>query len=108
MCNSINTQWLNSDQDVFIAAIILNPEHKTRPFAKSSWFSAAQVIVLICRLWLRFFLEPPPPGLITEVPAYLSGRGPYESMELLGSLEKGLSYMAYLVCGINCLVSKDL
>ncbi|KAI0090050.1 ribonuclease H-like domain-containing protein, partial [Irpex rosettiformis] len=32
ICNSINTRWEASDQDVFIATVILNPTHKTHPF----------------------------------------------------------------------------
>ncbi|KAI0688276.1 hypothetical protein BC835DRAFT_1284976 [Cytidiella melzeri] len=50
-CTSINNRWMASNQDVFIAAVVLNLAHKAQPFVKSSWFSAGLLTVLMCRLW---------------------------------------------------------
>ncbi|KAI0083543.1 hypothetical protein BDY19DRAFT_900168, partial [Irpex rosettiformis] len=82
VCNSINRRWEASDQDVFIAAVILNPTHKTRPFAKSSWFGAGLVTVLISRLWQRIFGSPEPSGLQKETEEYLADEGVYFSMRM--------------------------
>lgn len=95
VCNSINKQWLSSDQDIFLAAIILNLTHKTRPFAKSSWFSHGQVIILLLRLWTRFFRQAAPANFIHDVPNYLLERGPYASIpDLMDLARKSASCVA--------------
>ncbi|KAI0755920.1 hypothetical protein BC629DRAFT_1296537, partial [Irpex lacteus] len=82
VCISINRRWEASDQDVYIAAIILNPAHKTRPFAKSSWSSAALITILMCRLWRRFFGDSDcfDADLSQEVLDYLGDSGSYRDM----------------------------
>ncbi|KAI0082950.1 ribonuclease H-like domain-containing protein [Irpex rosettiformis] len=81
ICNSINTRWEASDQDVFIAAVILNPTHKTRPFRKCRWFSLGLISVLMVRLYCRFFGNPTPPELLQEVAEYLQDKGLYRYMK---------------------------
>lgn len=78
---------MSSDQDVFIAALILNPAHKTQPFAKSSWFSDALVVVLMCRLWVRLFKEVLPGELVREIPDYLADQGFYAQMQVFRNLQ---------------------
>ncbi|KAI0084021.1 ribonuclease H-like domain-containing protein, partial [Irpex rosettiformis] len=82
ICNSINTRWEASDQDVFIAAVILNPTHKIRPFRKSSWFSVPLITILMCRLYSRFFEDVAPRELLEEVADYLHDKGIYSGMKL--------------------------
>ncbi|KAI0782452.1 hypothetical protein BC629DRAFT_1289429, partial [Irpex lacteus] len=79
ICNSINTRWEASDQDLFIAAVILNPTHKTRPFRKWRFFSIGLITVLMSRLYRRLFSGPAPRDLVEEVHHYLEGRGFYDS-----------------------------
>jgi hypothetical protein len=45
--DSLEWRWMTADQDVFIAAIILNPIHKATPFAKSPQFTAAGILSLM-------------------------------------------------------------
>ena len=48
---SLERCWAKADQDVFIAAVILNPLHKIAPFVKSVLFSVAYVSMcyyLVC------------------------------------------------------------
>lgn len=81
VCDSINRRWEASDQDVFIATVIVNPSHKTRPFAKSAWFGAGLVSVLIARVWRRLFGSPVPPELQRETEDYLGNESAqYASM----------------------------
>lgn len=75
ICNSINSRWEASDQDVFIAAVILNPTHKTRPFKHSRWFSIGFITILMARLYRRFFSEEVPREVVDEVPQYLNNEG---------------------------------
>ena len=81
VCNSINTRWEASDQDLFVAAVILNPMHKTRPFRKCQWLSIGLISVLMARLYCRFFGGPSPRELLQEVRAYLQTTGYYAQMD---------------------------
>lgn len=75
---SLERRWAKADQDVFIAAVILNPLHKIAPFVKLVLFSVAGVYVLLSRLWVRFYKEQPPQGLQAEMKDYFNDKGPYE------------------------------
>jgi hypothetical protein len=75
---SLERRWAKADQDVFVAAVILNPLHKIAPFAKSVMFSAAGVYTLLSRLWTRFYKDQPPPGLLAEMRSYFDNKGQYE------------------------------
>ena len=76
---SLERRWAKADQDVFVAAVILNPFHKTAPFAKTSTiFSNAGVLAILSRLWTRFYKEEPPYDLFAETEDYLECKGSYE------------------------------
>ncbi|KAI0087464.1 hypothetical protein BDY19DRAFT_859013, partial [Irpex rosettiformis] len=75
-----------SDQDVFIAAVILNPVHKTRPFRKCHWFSLGLISVLMARLYSRFFGNPVPQELLPEVAEYLQDKGFYYHLKAYQNL----------------------
>ncbi|KAI0956286.1 hypothetical protein AcV7_006723 [Taiwanofungus camphoratus] len=51
LLNSIEEQWSKADQDVFIAAIILNPFFRTYPFAPLHSLTNTGIYVLFERLW---------------------------------------------------------
>ncbi|KAI5980379.1 hypothetical protein EDC04DRAFT_2553755, partial [Pisolithus marmoratus] len=75
--DSLERRWRNCDQDVYIAAVVLNPVYKTAPFAKISQLNLAGVFALICKLWTRFFGSSPPDELFTELQDYLGNKGAY-------------------------------
>ncbi|KDQ14399.1 hypothetical protein BOTBODRAFT_90844, partial [Botryobasidium botryosum FD-172 SS1] len=77
---SIEKRWSKSDQDVFIAALVLNPTIKAGPLKHSSKFNSAEIYALFVRLWVRFFREPQPDSLYRDTMNYLSGSGIYKSM----------------------------
>jgi len=77
---SLEKRWAKADQDVFIAAVILNPLHKVAPFTKMVSFSSAGVYTLLSRLWTRFYHEQPPSGLLAEMRDYFNEQGQYEFM----------------------------
>jgi hypothetical protein len=53
---SIEKQWAKADQDVFIAAVLLNPFVKASPFSPQVPFlTRAGVLSLMKCLYLRFF-----------------------------------------------------
>jgi hAT family C-terminal dimerisation region len=77
--NSIEKRWAKCDQDVFIAALILNPLFKLSPFARFSRFNNAGVFVLLSQLWTRFYHSPPPDEIFTELLDYLADAGTFQT-----------------------------
>ncbi|EGO00225.1 hypothetical protein SERLA73DRAFT_72961 [Serpula lacrymans var. lacrymans S7.3] len=78
---SIEKCWEKSDQDIFIAAVILNPLYKASPFSSSVEFmTAAGVWELCSRLWMRFYKEEAPIQLYRELVSYLSNQDRYEKL----------------------------
>lgn len=76
--NSLELRWSKADQDIFIAAVLLNPLHKAAPFAKMITFSTAGIYTLLCRLWTRFYKSAPPAGLLGEMKDYFDNKGSYD------------------------------
>jgi hypothetical protein len=81
-CNAIldglEMRWANADQDVFIAAVLLNPIHKAAPFVKSIKCTPAAIYPLFSRLWTRFYNESIPHEFFQELKDYFEGSGVYE------------------------------
>jgi hypothetical protein len=77
--DSIKKRWAKCDQDVFIAALILNPVFKLTPFTKISRFNNASVLDLLSRLWTRFYQSPPPDEMFTELMDYLGDVGTFQT-----------------------------
>jgi hAT family C-terminal dimerisation region len=54
--DSIEKRWAKAEQEVFIAAVVLNPFIKVTPFSSQSDFLApANILALLKRLYSRFF-----------------------------------------------------
>ena len=78
---SIERRWLKTDQDVFIAGILLNPFHKARPFCAAPFSTVAGLYNLLHRLWKRFYYQDPPAELYGEYKAYINGTGDFQAMQ---------------------------
>ena len=80
--DSLEKRWDKSDQEVFVAAVILNPMYKTKPFAQIHKFTYASIYSLLVKLWKHFYHgSEPPVQLQQEMMAYFRGVGDYESMD---------------------------
>jgi hypothetical protein len=78
---SLEKRWANSDQDVLIAAVILNPFFKNMPFKPLSRFQPGNIYNLLLILWNRFFPEKPPPiSLYKNVLDYLRDTGDFNGL----------------------------
>ncbi|KAH9162790.1 ribonuclease H-like domain-containing protein [Lactarius sanguifluus] len=77
---SIERRWLKTDQDVFVAGVLLNPFHKARPFRAAPFSTVAGLYNLLHRLWRRFYYMDPPTELYIEYKAYISGTGDFQAM----------------------------
>ncbi|KAF4622376.1 hypothetical protein D9613_009287 [Agrocybe pediades] len=82
LIGSIERRWNKSDQDVFIAAVILNPFLQTAPFNPDPLMvSVGAVYSLFERLWMRFFeTDTVPDTLYTDTRDYLNGEGFFLNM----------------------------
>ncbi|CDO77823.1 hypothetical protein BN946_scf184689.g1 [Trametes cinnabarina] len=70
---SLEKRWAKADQDVFIAAVILNPYLRLSPFRASltQYFVPAAVYGLILRLWDRFYPDSTEKPTLSDVRDYL-------------------------------------
>ncbi|EKM48772.1 uncharacterized protein PHACADRAFT_202419 [Phanerochaete carnosa HHB-10118-sp] len=83
VCNSLNKRWLDSDQGVLVAAVILNPHTRAAPLKS---FRHADVITLLARIWKRLFSsDTVPPAFYNEVKEYISDTGTYADMPNLAA-----------------------
>lgn len=79
---SLEKRWSNADQEVLIAAVILNPFFKHQPFKPLQRFQPANVYNLFIQLWARFFPQEPIPktALYQNVIHYLRGMGDFQPL----------------------------
>lgn len=78
---SLEKRWANTNQDIFIAAVVLNPFFKHMPFKALSRFQPANIYNLFLILWDRFFPgDPAPPTLYRNVLDYLREMGDFTTL----------------------------
>jgi hypothetical protein len=70
---SIEARWATADQEIFIAAVVLNPFYQSTPFAALQFLTNAGIHSMLGCLWRRFFEEEPPPELHQQINGYLHG-----------------------------------
>ena len=81
MLSAIESRWLKVDQDVFVAALILNPFHKISAFQPLHFLTTGGVYGLMRRLWVRFYGTEPTTDLWRNVRDYLENTGEYATMK---------------------------
>jgi hypothetical protein len=81
---SIETRWSKCDQEVFIAAVILNPLMPPDIFSQIPQLNQAGIITLFTHLYRRFFRTPVRGSeLLSNVRDYYSGTGIFNNMRKL-------------------------
>lgn len=78
--NSLEKHWAAADQDIFIAAVLVNPFFRAEPFYRHSRFVVSGIIELLGRLYARFFREEPPQTFGAELRDYLTANGQYSEL----------------------------
>ena len=81
---SIEARWAKADQDVFLAAVILNPELRTKPFRALNFLNILGITSLLSRLTTRFWPNDPvgtSSQLHSEIQEYLLNQGRFEGIE---------------------------
>ena len=81
--SSLEKRWANTDQDVFIAAVVLNPFFKHMPFKPLRRFQPANIYSLFVTLWNRFFPgQVAPIALYQNVIDYLREMGDFMTLDV--------------------------
>jgi hypothetical protein len=93
---SLEKRWLAADQDVFIAAVIVNPFFRATPFAPGQRFTGAQIKSLLASLYFRFFRSQPPISFYSELHDYLMRSGQYKDLESMCAVH--ISNFQHEVC----------
>ncbi|KAF9440521.1 hypothetical protein P691DRAFT_625249, partial [Macrolepiota fuliginosa MF-IS2] len=73
---SLKSRWAKANQQVFIAAVILNPFFRLNLFQKTTYFTYGAIDTLLSDLWTHFFGDPAPIQLCNDIQAYLNNSGP--------------------------------
>lgn len=82
--NSLEKRWAAAEQDIFIAAVIVNPLYQATPFASLPRFTNARIKYLLASLYSRFFDEQDVPShFYTELHDFLMASGQYDRLEAI-------------------------
>lgn len=89
---SLEKRWATFDQEVFIAAVIVNPLYRKSPLALIDELINANVMDIFACLYCRFYQVSYPPATFgEELYQYLNHIGKYSNIE---ELIKGVRSMA--------------
>jgi hypothetical protein len=78
---SIELWWAKADQEVFIAAVILNPFFQTTPFNPLPFLNNAGIHALLHRLWICFYEAQPPSMFHEQITDYLRSQGLFHNLK---------------------------
>jgi len=78
--SSLEKCWMAADQDIFIAAVIVNPFFWMVPFGCNPRFVVSGIINLLECLSTRFFQESTPHIFGSELRDYLTAEGQYTTL----------------------------
>jgi len=78
--SSLEKRWMAANQDIFIAAVIVNPFFRAAPFGRHPRFVVAGIIEFLGRLYLQFFQEVAPQTFGAEMRDYLTEEGQYTEL----------------------------
>jgi len=92
---SIEARWAKADQEIFIAAMILNPFYRREPLVATPMFNNAGITALLGRVFkrLRRTTEVPQEFYI-ELNNYLNLQGTYSNLKLQLHIETNIAVSA--------------
>ncbi|XP_006460996.1 hypothetical protein AGABI2DRAFT_70302, partial [Agaricus bisporus var. bisporus H97] len=91
--NSLESRWFKADQDLFVAAVILNPIYSITPFRPLDFLIRANIHQLYVQLYTRIYLAPPPADFLNEAYAYINGNGKYVGLKSMIAVVKHLAML---------------
>jgi hypothetical protein len=79
---SAEHRWAQIDQEVFIAAVIVDPLYKDKPFNNIPLTTHARLMALFSRLWTCFYSGVPPLELFTDLDNYLKSSPEFRPLDI--------------------------
>ncbi|KAG1752181.1 hypothetical protein EDB19DRAFT_1627844, partial [Suillus lakei] len=79
---SAERRWAQVDQEVFIAAVIVDPLYKDKPFKNIPLTTRAGLMSLFSCLWTRFYGGVPPLELFTDLDNYLKSSPEFQPLDI--------------------------
>ena len=87
--NSLEKRWSKTDQEIFIATLILNPFYGRTPLAQSSHFNNAGITALLDQVWRRVFkTDDVPVEFYNQLHDYLNKSGEFSRLYFTCQLQK--------------------
>jgi len=77
---SIEARWAKCDQEVFVAAVLVNPFFRMSAFRPLQCFNKAEVRLLFTRLYRRFYGVEPLHTFIEDAYDFLDGKGLFQAI----------------------------
>jgi hypothetical protein len=97
LLESIEKRWAKTDQDSFLASVILNPYIRQRLFKKGGYSSIKSVYHLFKRLLQRFFDKEDDGTFLQAVTDYCRAEGQFSTEEMFLQNHKDHSEVYYLI-----------
>lgn len=79
---SAECHWAQIDQEVLIAAVIVDPLYKDKPFKNIPLTTRAGLMSLFSRLWTCFYGSVPPLKLFTDLNNYLKSSPKFQPLNI--------------------------
>jgi hypothetical protein len=96
---SIERRWAKSDQEIFIAAMILNPFYRHEPLKATALFNNAGILALLTRIFKRVYKTATvPQEFYIEVSNYLNLQNTFSNLTLQLHIEKNLAVSSVRFC----------
>jgi hypothetical protein len=81
--DSLKMRWKKSEQELFVACVLVNPFYRAEPFASLSFMNIAGIVSLLTRIWMRLnnTTELPPDEFSAHITDFLRGRGFFQDLQ---------------------------
>jgi hypothetical protein len=81
--SSLEKRWAKAEQEVFIAAVLVNPLFRVSPFCQLDFLNRSGIRALFTRLWKRFYPSEsqPPFEFSTHIFNFIDGNGFFLELE---------------------------
>jgi len=94
---SIEKRWAKADQEIFIAAMILNPFYRREPLAATPMFNNAGITALLGRVFKRLRRTTEvPQEFYLELNDYLNLQGTFSNLKLQLQIETNIADSAVM------------
>lgn len=96
---SLEKRWKKADQEVFLAAIMVNPFYQMAPFKPLARFMQANVVAMLTRVYCQLFWDNPPAEFGEHIVNFFDKKGYFRNLTM--QITDALSVAVKKVCHIS-------